>query len=245
MFDDEHDQNAREESYSSSNKDALTNNSAVKAAIFVFGLIVCIVIIYVLILKNGIAAPVETTPTPDIIDTTADPNATPDDTTPAPNPDPDPIQTETPFSFSKGSSDPKVKEIQQLLINKKYLSATTELSENFGEKTDAAVKDFQKSNGLPETGVVDNDLFNRLTTAPEKETPFSFKKGDDNAKIKEIQDLLISKGYLNLEGEPSTTYFGAKTEQSVKDFQKSLSRTETGVVDNELFNQLKNAPPKS
>lgn len=229
----------------SSNRDALTNNSAVKAALFVLGLMVCIIIIYFLIFRSGTASgtPETTTPagaTPTISGSaTPDPNAT---QTPAETP---PAPTEAPFSFRKGDRDPKIKQIQQLLKDKKYLDAGVETSEEFGSKTEAAVKEFQKAIGAEQTGIIDNALYTQLQTAGEKETPFVLQSGSKGQKVKDLQDLLVQKKYLDLGGEPTTDFYGAKTVQAVKDFQKANNLEQTGKVDNALFKKIQEASEKT
>ncbi len=244
MFEDEYEQNSSEkEKRPVSNKDAITQSSAVKAAIFVFGLMVCVIIVYVLIFAGG-ENPGNASPTPNNTATsgsvTPDPNATetPDQTL-------EPTPTETPFSYQRGDENEKIRELQQLLIDKKYLAADTELSNTFGPKTEEAVKLFQSDNGLEQTGIVDNNLFNMLKNAPEREEAFTLQRGTTSDKVKELQDLLIEKKYLDLGGEPSTTYFGAQTEAAVKLFQQTNGITVTGIVNNTLFNIIKNAPEYS
>lgn len=245
MFEDENQQNTYEtEKFNNSVKDALTSNSAVKAAIFVIGLMVCIIVIYALIFAGRTSGSEgSSTPTPkpgSNSSATVDPNSTPGpdatlETTPTPTP------TQEPFSFKKNDVNPKIKELQQLLINKGYLNAETELSETFGARTEEAVKLFQSENGLEDTGVVDNALWAAIEAAPVRDTSelFTLKKGDTDAKVKELQQLLMDKGYM--EKDEPTDYFGSKTEAAVKLFQKQNNLAENGIVNNAVFNKLKNA----
>ena len=243
MFEDENERNEYENNRQGfSAKDALTGNSAVKAAIFVVGLMICIIVIYVLIFAGSTGTGNETpTVNPDNTSAvTLKPGETPNPGVTTPEPTVAPTPTPQPFSFQKGSEDPKIKELQQLLIEKGYLAADTELSETFGAKTDKAVRDFQERMGMEINGVVDNALWMALEQAPVKEEAFSFKKGDKSPKIKELQQLLIEKGYLAADTVLSEN-FGPKTEVAVKLFQKVNNMTETGIVNNTLFDMIKKA----
>lgn len=247
MFEDENQQNTyeNEKSNDSVKRDALTSNSAVKAAIFVIGLMICIIVIYVLIFAgrtgsgdSGSSA----TPKPgSTASATVNPDSTPNpdatlEATPVPG---TPAPTEEPFSFKKGDKSPKIKELQQLLISKGYLAADTELAENFGAKTETAVKLFQTENGLQATGIVDNALWAAISAAPVREEPFELKKGDSDPKVAQLQQLLMDKGYMAQ--DTTTNYFGGMTETAVKLFQKQNGLTETGIVNNTLFTMIQNA----
>ena len=251
MFEDDDDQRGLEKEGSYiSGRETLMNNSAVKAAIFVFGLMVCLVVVYILILGggdspepggststavNGTSAPI-VTPPPQQETTEETVNTGP--ATEVTNP---PVQTEVPFSFRKGDSNAKMKLLQQLLKDKGYLAQNIELSDVFGPATETAVKLFQKENGLAETGIVDNALYKKIEDAGVRETPFELKRGDTSAKVTQLQELLIQKGYLNLGGDPATEFFGTKTEEAVKLFQRTNQLTETGKVDNALFKKIQEA----
>lgn len=242
MFEDENERNEYDNNPRSSGKMALTGNSAVKAAIFVLGLMLCIIVIYVLILGGSNANPQENpTHTPNTSATaTVKPEETPDATEPTATVVPS-TPTPEPFSFKNGDENPKIKELQQLLINKGYLSADTELAETFGAKTEAAVKLFQTENGLEVTGIVDNALWAAIEAAPVREEPFELKITVTDEKVAQLQQLLMDKGFM-AKDEP-TTYFGAKTEEAVKLFQRVKGITETGIVNNTLYKMLQEAEP--
>ena len=241
MFEDENDMKPR-----SSAKEALTANSAVKAAIFVLGLMLCIIVIYVLIFagSTGNENPGTTaTPNPNpSASATVDPNATPGTTDePGTTPSATVVPTPQPFSFKKGDVDPKIKELQQLLIQKGYLAADTELAETFGAKTEAAVKLFQTENALEVNGIVDNALWTALELAEVRVEPFELKNGVTDEKVAQLQQLLMDKGYMKQ--DTPTTYFGKKTEEAVKLFQRTNQMTETGIVNNTLFTMIQHAAP--
>lgn len=244
MFEDENERNEYDNNKPrQSAKDALTGNSAVKAAIFVLGLMICIIVIYVLIFAgstgntDGSASPHHITP--GTSSATPNPDATLNAGNTTIEPTAEPTPTQAPFSFKKGDEDPKIKELQQLLITKGYLAADTELAEVFGNKTEAAVKLFQTENGLEATGIVDNALWAAIELAEVRVEPFELKNGVTDEKVAQLQQLLMDKGYMEM--DTPTNYFGNKTEAAVKLFQKANGLTETGIVNNTLFTMIQNA----
>lgn len=75
-------------------------------------------------------------------------------------------------SLKKGSSGEEVSSIQKRLVELKYLNIDS--YGNYDENTEFAVMEFQKTNKLPETGIVDNETKKILlsnTAQPKKETP--------------------------------------------------------------------------
>lgn len=244
MFEDENERNEYDNNkLRQSAKDSLTSNSAVKAAIFVLGLMICIIVIYVLLFAGSTQNPdSDNSPhhiTPGTSSATPNPDATPSAGGTATQPTVAPTPTPEPFSFKRGDENPKIKELQQLLITKGYLAADTELAEVFGAKTEAAVKLFQTENGLEATGIVDNALWTAIELAEVRVEPFELKNGVTDAKVAELQQLLMDKGYMTM--DTPTTYFGNKTEAAVKLFQRVNNLTETGIVNNTLFTMIQNA----
>ena len=69
----------------------------------------------------------------------------------------------------------------------------------------------------------------------------AYKAGDDHEEIKAIQSRLIHLGYLVLEDNTATTYFGAKTEDAIKDFQTANGITATGIADKNTLEVLFNS----
>lgn len=67
----------------------------------------------------------------------------------------------------------------------------------------------------------------------------TYMKGSQGDEVKEIQEMLISTGYLE-EGE-ADGIFGTKTVDAVKEFQKDHKLREDGMVGEETYNLLKEA----
>ena len=78
-----------------------------------------------------------------------------------------------------------VKELQKILIGKGFLKVAAPTT-YFGQATKAAVKAFQKANGLAQIGIVGPQtraLLNSCGTSPQS---------DKDAKIKALQDQLAA-----------------------------------------------------
>ncbi|MBK5245351.1 MAG: peptidoglycan-binding protein, partial [Eubacteriaceae bacterium] len=65
------------------------------------------------------------------------------------------------IKFEKGDSSQVLKTYQQILVDQKYL-AEADANGTFGDTTEAAVKAFQKANGLTETGKIDANTLKAL-----------------------------------------------------------------------------------
>ncbi len=66
----------------------------------------------------------------------------------------------------------------------------------------------------------------------------SYKSGDDHEDVKAIQQRLLDLGYLELDGDGATTYFGGKTEAALKSFQAANGLEPSGVADSTTLKLL-------
>lgn len=66
----------------------------------------------------------------------------------------------------------------------------------------------------------------------------NFKAGDDNENIICIQKRLVDLGYLDLEGDEPTTYFGTMSEEALMAFQSNNSLEPSGVAGFETLKRL-------
>ena len=121
-----------------------------------------------------------------------------------------------------------------------------EITGYFGEKTENAVKSFQRVFGLPQTGEVDqatrNDIYRAyqgiLESVPPDYTEVALypntvlKEGITSDSVRIIQEYLtlINKTYPNIPAVNNTGYFGSMTKQSVIEFQKQFGINPTGIV---------------
>ncbi len=173
--------------------------------------------------------------------------------TPAPT---DETNTETWPKLKKNSTGNSVAQVQEVLIELGYLKGTAD--GNYGDKTVAAVKAFQKANGLTADGVAGEEtqkvLFSgnakaataKATATPTPTattkasatptpTPTVLKTGAKGTQVKELQTKLIQLGYLT--GKADGVY-GTKTAEAVKAFQKANKLTADGVAGTKTLNKL-------
>ena len=66
----------------------------------------------------------------------------------------------------------------------------------------------------------------------------SYKAGDDNENVVFIQQRLVDLGYLNLEGDEPTTYFGTMSEEALMAFQSANSLEPSGIASYETLKKL-------
>lgn len=111
----------------------------------------------------------------------------------------------------KGMKGTDVKEVQAQLIKRGRKIAA---DGDFGAKTDAATRDFQKARWLDPDGIIGPDTLGALRTNLGVRV---LKRGINGSDVKELQRLLNLHGArLVLDGD-----FGSKTDAAVRVFQRS------------------------
>ena len=160
-------------------------------------------------------------------------------------------------------TDGRIKQLQDDLMRAGCLQdihGNAGYGNTFGPMTEAAVKKFQTTNGLPATGQVDAATVAALGPAtpgpitPPPPAPIpgttypGAPAGDPNAaavvgvakgigapaQVKQVQDDLIRMGYLDASMKQNSGYgntFGPKTDAAMKSFQQDNGLPATGVVD--------------
>ncbi len=126
----------------------------------------------------------------------------------------------------------------------------------FGQKTDEAVKAFQKAHGLAPTGVVDRVTFYRiveeysvlaaksLLTIPIKGFPtkagFAFRLGDagDGVAFLNIMLRTLSDTFCNIPAPPQTREYTEATAAAVNILQTVLGFAPTGVTNRQTWNGI-------
>ena len=133
----------------------------------------------------------------------------------------------------RGDSGSKVRELQKRLNIK--------VDGLFGSGTEVAVKRFQKSKGLPETGVVDFRTWDKLPKISTKSQYCANRPtlsyGAKGEHVTYLQKRLRDWGYFS--GNP-TSYFGPGTEAAVKRFQQTKELYPDGVVSKSTWKALDN-----
>ena len=147
---------------------------------------------------------------------------------------------------SKGTD---VRNLQQDLTTLGYYWA--EITGNFGERTETAVKRFQEESGLTADGVAGTKTLNAIAAAVARKggTPASggnagttLKLNSQGTKVSQLQTDLKQLGYYYAE---ITGNFGERTEAAVKAFQKAKSLTADGVAGTKTLNAIAAAVDKA
>ena len=142
--------------------------------------------------------------------------------------------------LATGSQGAKVRALQQALTELGFFKGAVD--SKFGTETMAAVKAFQKQNGLRETGVVMPEMQKMLyeqrvrnarnarvyvATLPPVEG-WPMEQGDRGDAVVVLQQQLIELGHFK---ETATGEYTRATANAVRAFQKAHSIKETGKVD--------------
>ena len=115
-----------------------------------------------------------------------------------------------PYSVAQGDSGDDVGQLQDRLMALGYIETSTGF---FGEKTTAAVKEFQKRNNLTQDGTIGMQT-RELLFSPDVR-PFTLSSGASSEDVKKLQERLVTLGYLiSADGK-----FGDATTAAVKRFQ--------------------------
>jgi len=141
------------------------------------------------------------------------------------------------------SQGTKVSQLQTDLMQLGYYYA--EITGNFGEKTEAAVKEFQKKNGLTADGVAGTNTLNAVEAAVRKigggttnSTAKGLKFGSTGKEVGDLQENLTTLGFYY--GD-ITNHFGQLTQTAVKKFQKSRGLTQDGVAGSQTLAAIASA----
>ena len=158
-------------------------------------------------------------------------------------------------TLREGMKGTEVKQLQENLIQLGYLTGRADGS--FGVLTAAAVKAFQKNNGLTADGAAGEKTLKLLyggsakaapaTATPKPGTaetpaPSTLRRGSTGTAVKDLQTRLIELGYL---GGRADGVYGSKTAQAVKAFQKDNRLTADGVAGTKTLKQLLTAAGKT
>ena len=152
---------------------------------------------------------------------------------------------------SRGSSGDSVEKLQQALKIKKFYTGVVD--GKFGANTETAVKAYQKSVGISQTGKADyatimklfgkvlyttvaNDpKMNGITKISQIAVPSTSKKGDSGKSVLALQQALKIKGYYKA---PIDSKYGNQTVEAVKAFQKAKGLTADGIAGNSTIKAL-------
>ena len=141
-----------------------------------------------------------------------------------------------------GSQGDKVAQLQENLTTLKYYYA--DITGNFGSKTEAAVKAFQKDKGLTADGIAGSKTLTAINTAlggvssGSSSSASGLKLGSTSEDVRNLQKDLTTLGFYY--GD-ITGHFGTMTQKAVEKFQKSRGLTQDGVAGTTTLNAIAGA----
>ena len=152
-------------------------------------------------------------------------------------------------TLKRGSYGADVKKLQERLKELGYFEGSTTYT--YGEITEAAVKAFQKRNGLTADGIAGKKTQDKLYSSSAKKAAASstandsdddtLRKGMTSSDVKKLQERLKELGYFN---HSVTGYYGDVTADAVKAFQKRNGLTADGVAGKSTLQKLNSSSAK-
>lgn len=129
------------------------------------------------------------------------------------------------YAAQTGDVGEDIARIQDRLYQMGYLAYSNQVTGNFGEATEAAVKKMQSVNGLEQDGKVGRKTMNLLYSDEVKPNLLSY--GEKSEVVLEAQKRLKQLGYMTT--EPDGTY-GNDTIMAVKQFQSRNDQVVDGFL---------------
>ena len=138
-------------------------------------------------------------------------------------------------TLKRGDTGEEVKALQTRLKELGYI--TGEVDTTFGAGTEQAVKDFQTAAGLTADGVAGQGTLDKLfaSDAPKKSSYTKLQLGDRGQKITDLQNRLITLGYLKVEADGT---YGQATVDAVKAFQTKAGLEADGIAGSQTQEKL-------
>ena len=146
------------------------------------------------------------------------------------------------MSAAAGDSGLNVYALQRRLRQMGYFKG--ECTGSYGDLTQQAVLQFQKENGLPQTGAADAAtwvaIYSGAAVTPRREDVL--QRGDSGENISQIQQRLNALGFFDHE---ITGEYGYTTETAVRLFQMACGAEATGELDSDTLARLNAEPAAS
>ncbi|MBQ8617566.1 MAG: peptidoglycan-binding protein [Clostridia bacterium] len=147
-------------------------------------------------------------------------------------------------STSSSGDTQTIKSVQTMLKALKYY--TGDITGNVGEKTKAAIKQFQKEYDLTADGVAGPQTIAKLESVYNSKGGSSastssgsgLRLGSTGTKVRDLQQDLTTLGYYWAD---ITGSFGSKTEAAVKNFQEKNNLSADGVAGTKTLNAIASA----
>ncbi|WP_044736047.1 peptidoglycan-binding protein [Geobacillus kaustophilus] len=150
-------------------------------------------------------------------------------------------------ALAVGSRGAAVSDLQRRLKQLGYFRYP-QITGYYGAVTADAVKQFQRANGLPETGRADQTTLERLEQATNQQVDVvlpslaTLKIGSCGSQVSQLQTNLKLLGYFTY---PTITgYYGTITADAVRRFQKDNGLPATGSADEVTFTRIADATKK-
>ena len=121
----------------------------------------------------------------------------------------------------------------------------------FGKETTQAIKDFQRNEGMEETGVVDYEVWDAIATRHRQVKSLTdpantfnhfkkdIKRGDNEDSVYIFQILFnrLSRDFAEYEFGEVNGVFDERTHRNTKAFQKANGMKQDGIIDKSLWNR--------
>ncbi|MBR1822376.1 MAG: peptidoglycan-binding protein, partial [Clostridia bacterium] len=126
-----------------------------------------------------------------------------------------------------GDTGYRVRELNNRLRELYYLESN--VGSRYTSETTSAVRVFQRTAGLRETGQATVPVLQLLfsDSAPEAPGYITLRRGDENSRVERLQRRLKELGYFS---GKITGYFGKSTKEAVELFQRKVGLKPTGVA---------------
>lgn len=133
--------------------------------------------------------------------------------------------------YKRGDSDSEIISLQQAL-EKDGVFISDEYSVEYGPRTERAVQNFQIKYGLFADGVAGKETIQYIQDlgllCSGNLSKKVYKRGTTHFEVSIIQEALKAEGLF--QGDTVSPYFGAQTEEAVKEFQSKYKLEKDGIV---------------
>ena len=146
-------------------------------------------------------------------------------------------------SIKLGSTGSEVSQLQKMLTTLGYYSGS--VTGHAGEKTVAAIKAFQKKNGLVQDGIAGTATMNKLRALTNSGDVSSSLQTQDNVLTDDVKLAQTKLKALGLYNGQITGNIGSKTKAAIKAFQKNNGLTADGILTTETLKKLKTTNDKT
>lgn len=145
-------------------------------------------------------------------------------------------------TLRRGDRGPRVQALQETLVRFGHLSAAALATGPgiFGRQTEAALKEFQRANGL-----IANGLYDGATRAVVEAITSGVRRGARGEVVARLQRRLVELKYLTPQQVATGPgIFGHQTENALRRFQADHDIRQTGALGPQTYRALRTASPR-